>query len=73
MDHEKTKIIQTLILCLIPASFLLGEFLYPQLPERMASHWNASGNVNGYMSKILGFFLMPVISVILFLVFIAIP
>lgn len=69
----KTKYIQTLILCLILASFLFGVFLYPYMPERMASHWGAKGNVNGYMPKLLGLFLMPVISVILFLAFIIIP
>ncbi|MHC4721887.1 MAG: DUF1648 domain-containing protein, partial [Planctomycetota bacterium] len=33
------------------AAFLVGECFYPYLPERMASHWNARGEVDGYMSK----------------------
>jgi uncharacterized membrane protein len=69
----KTKNIQILISCLILASFLLGTYLYPIMPERMASHWDASGNVNGTMSKLWGLFLMPVISTVLFLAFLVIP
>jgi uncharacterized membrane protein len=69
----KTKNIQILILCLIVASFLLGAYLYPQMPERMASHWDASSSVNGYVPKLWGLFLMPIISTILFLAFLVIP
>ena len=58
----KTKNIQILISCLVLASFVLGAYLYPIMPERMASHWDASGSVNGYMPKLLGLFFMPVIS-----------
>ena len=43
------------------------------MPEKIASHWNAQGQVDGYMSKFWGLFLMPLLSMILFLLFIAIP
>jgi uncharacterized membrane protein len=69
----KTKNIQTLIFCLILTSFLLGAYLYPVMPERMATHWEASGDVDSYMPKLWGLFLMPVISTILFLAFLVIP
>ncbi|MGD0952163.1 MAG: SdpI family protein [Methanotrichaceae archaeon] len=69
----KTKNIQILISCLILASFVLGAYLYPIMPERMASHWDASGSVNGYMPKLSGLFLMPIISTVLFLAFLIIP
>jgi uncharacterized membrane protein len=69
----KIKITQILITSFILASFLLGAYLYPQMPERMASHWGASGSVNGYMPKLWGLFLMPIISIILFLAFLVIP
>jgi immunity protein, SdpI family len=69
----KIKITQILITSFILASFLLGAYLYPQMPERMASHWDASGSVNGYMPKLWGLFLMPIISTILFLAFLVIP
>ena len=33
----------TIITALIIASFLLGAYLYPFMPERMATHWDAAG------------------------------
>lgn len=69
----KTKYIQALIICLIAVSFLIGAYLQPTMPEKMASHWDASGNVNGYSPKFWALFLMPVISAILFLAFMLIP
>ena len=65
----KTRNIQILIIGLILVSFLTGAYLYTYMPEKMASHWDANGGVNGYMPKLLGLFLLPVISAILFLAF----
>ena len=58
---------------IILMSFLVGIFLYPSMPEIMASHWNAQGEVNGYLSKFWGLFLMPLISLGLFFLFLVIP
>lgn len=60
-------------LALIAASFLLAAYYYAQMPERMASHWNAAGSVDGYAPKFFGLFLMPLLSVALFALFLAIP
>jgi len=43
------------------------------MPDKMASHWNAQGEVDGYMSKFWGVFLMPTVSVGLFLLFLLMP
>jgi len=43
------------------------------MPETIASHWNAEGQVNGYMPKTIGVFLMPIISLALALLFMIIP
>jgi uncharacterized membrane protein len=43
------------------AAFIVGTCFYPYLPERMASHWNARGEVDDYMSKAWGAFLMPIV------------
>ncbi len=61
------------VLLLVILSFIIGIYLYPQMPASMASHWNAQGIVDGYMSKFWGLFLMPIVSFGLFLLFIAIP
>ena len=67
---RKSKLIVMLI---IVTSFIIGIYFYPQIPEKMASHWNVQGQVDGYMSKSWGLFLMPIISLGLFLLFILIP
>jgi uncharacterized membrane protein len=43
------------------------------MPERMASHWGFSGEVNGYTNKFLGLFLMPLLSCAMFLFFWILP
>jgi len=43
------------------------------MPEKIASHWNAQGQVDGYIPKFWGLFLMPFISVALFFFFILMP
>jgi len=59
INMRKSEII---ILALIILSFAIGICSFPQMPEKVASHWNAEGQVNGYMSKFWGLFLMPIIS-----------
>ena len=67
---KKSEII---ILVIIILSFAVGIYLYPQMPERMASHWNAQDQVDGYMSRFWGLFLMPIMSVGLWALFVLIP
>jgi uncharacterized membrane protein len=54
-------------------SFAVAALLYPQMPARMASHWNAQGQVDGYISKLWGLFMEPLILAGLALLFFAIP
>lgn len=65
--------IKLIILFIILLSFAVGIYFYPRMPEIMASHWNAYGKVDDYMSKCWGLFLMPVLSLFMFLLFILIP
>jgi uncharacterized membrane protein len=64
---------KTIILGVIILSFIIGAYFYPQMPDRMASHWNVQGEVDSYMSKFWGLFLMPIVSIGLLLLFILIP
>ena len=61
------------ILAIIGLSFLIGAYFYGQMPEIMASHWNEQGQVNGYMPKFWALFMMPLMSLVLFLFFLIIP
>jgi len=61
------------MLIILAVSFIIGLYLYPKMPYDMASHWNAAGEVDGYISKFWGLFLIPIISVAMFLLFLALP
>ena len=67
------KKINILILSIILLSFALAYYLFPQMPETIASHWNAQGEADGYMTKFWGLFLMPFCLIGLFLMFLIIP
>jgi len=62
-----------IIFLIIAVSFVLAFYFYPKMPEISASHWNIKGEVDGYMSKFWASFLMPIISLALFLLFILLP
>lgn len=64
-----------LILAIILISFVVATSFYfsDVLPDKLASHWDANGDVNGYMSKFWGLFLMPIITLFLGLLFWFLP
>jgi uncharacterized membrane protein len=70
MNIGKSEIIVILIILL---SFLISIYFYPAMPEKMSSHWNIRGEVDGYMSKFWSLFLIPIISSAIFLLFVIIP
>ncbi len=70
MRVRKSEII---ILGIALLSFAIGAYYLPQMPAQMASHWNARGQVDDYMSRFWGVFLIPITLVALALLFLAIP
>jgi uncharacterized membrane protein len=54
-------------------SFLIGLYFYPQLPEKYASHWNFAGEIDGYLPKLYGLFLTPVIMLVLVMILSLVP
>ncbi|MCF6277397.1 MAG: DUF1648 domain-containing protein [Anaerolineales bacterium] len=70
MNTKMTTIIVSLI---ILASIIIGAFVYDKLPDPMASHWNVNDEVDGYMSRFWGVFMMPLVTFGMFLFFLAIP
>src|SRR5690606_20436666 len=47
--------------------------LWNQLPDPMASHWNANDQVDGYMPKFWGVFMMPLMVLGMYVLFLVIP
>ena len=68
-----TKISVTISFILIAIALVVGVVLYAQLPDPMPSHWNAAGQVDGYMPKFWGIFLLPLVTVGIMLLLLAIP
>jgi uncharacterized membrane protein len=67
---NKTFVTSIVIIIL---SFLIGIYAYQYFPDKIASHWDTNGQVNGYMPKFWGIFLVPIISVVMLLLFTFLP
>lgn len=70
MNTRTTLIV---VLLMIVAATIVGAAFWNKLPDQMASHWGANDQVNGYMSKFWGVFLMPLITLGMMLLFLVIP
>lgn len=68
----KVKKAELVLIILVASAFAIGIYVYPDMPAKAASHWNAAGQVDGYMPKFWGTFLMPLMLAALSLLFIAI-
>ena len=66
---NKKMLIWTSLVCLIP--ILVGAAVYSRLPETMATHWNMSGEPDGWSSRAFAVFGLPgiLLAVNLFLPF----
>lgn len=47
--------------------------LYPQLPSLMPTHWNIQGNVDSVMPKNIAAFLMPILTLGIYILFLVVP
>ena len=68
-----TRTTTLIVLILIVAAALAGLLLWNRLPDPMASHWNVNDEVDGYMPKVWGVFMVPLIALGMFLLFLVIP
>src|SRR3989338_10772898 len=62
MTRKTTLIFILLILLALTG---VGVYYYPYLPAQVATHWSAAGEVNGYMGKFWGLFLLPIMAVVI--------
>jgi uncharacterized membrane protein len=80
-SSEKTKLGATmsarativLSILMIAFSLVFSLIVFDSLPEQMASHWNAANQVDGYLSRFWGAFLMPIMATGLAALLMAIP
>ena len=50
----------------IGIAFAVTIAVYPQLPERIPTHWNARGEADGFGSRAFGAFITPVVMLLMF-------
>ena len=67
------KIKKIFPLILVFLSFIVALIVSPYAPYLMASHWGVSGQVDGYMSKNMGLFFMPVLSLFIYVLLLFLP
>ena len=58
---------------LLIAMFVLAALTWPSAPDRIPMHWGVDGQVNGYGGKLEGLLLIPLVALILYLFFLALP
>ena len=66
MKNSKWELLLTSLVCLLPLP--VGAALYPRLPEIMVTHWDVSGNANGWSSRAATVFGLPLVILALHLV-----
>lgn len=69
----RSKYLHYIGISVIIAMLIMAVYFYPIMPERIAIHFNAHGLPDRFVGKLWGIFLIPLISMILYIVFILIP
>ena len=67
------KITNIIAILITIISFSIAIIYYDSMPNQMASHWNSSWEVNDHIAKIWWLFIMPLLSLITYLLFLIIP
>ena len=67
------KITNIISILIILISIWIAVLFYNSMPDQMASHWNSDWIVNDYMDKIWWLSLMPLLSIVTYILFLIIP
>jgi len=65
--------LQLLAIALVALSFATAYFAYPLMPEKVASHWNFDGKVDGYMPRNIGVYFVPLLGAAIFALLYILP
>jgi uncharacterized membrane protein len=58
---------------LIAAATIASVIAYPAMPERVPTHWNMAGDVDGWSSRFLGAWLMPLMMAVILIILRVVP
>lgn len=67
-ERPPKRILTYLAILIIALQILISLVTYPFLPPMVPSHWNAAGQVNAYMPKLLNAMLFPLMSIGLYII-----
>jgi len=67
------KAVFTAAWLLTAVTLLIGLYYYPQLPDTMIGHWDASGRADGTMSRFWGVVMLPLVMLAITTIFWVIP
>ncbi len=71
--YDKKKLVLELIpLLMVILTFIIAIYAYPQLPNKIPTHWNSAGEVDGFSSA-KGIFLIPILFLILIILLFVLP
>ena len=68
-----TRTTTIIVLLMLIAGVIAGLLLWNRLPDQIASHWDINDQVNGYMPKVWGVFMMPLIVLGMSVLFLIVP
>jgi len=74
VDHGvvmRRAVVASVVLVVI--QFAVGFYLYPSMPESMAIHWGLSGEADGYGSRFMGLFLIPLVTAVMIPFLVSLP
>lgn len=52
------------LISVVAITWVVAFWYEPRLPEQIPTHWNSQGEVDGYMSKPWGVYLLPILSLV---------
>lgn len=62
-----------IIVALMILTLAVSLYFYPQLPDRMPSHWNIKGEIDGYSNKLFGVLGLNLMNIAFYFMFVLLP
>jgi len=64
---------EILPIALILITLAIGFYFYPQLPDRVPSHWDINGQINGWVPKLFSAFFFPGLFLLIYVLMTVMP
>ena len=71
MNYNLKRELPLLLILLL--QLIAAILIYPHMPDQVPIHWNASGEIDGYGSRVVGAFLFPALNAAAYFLFLFLP